>query len=1101
MKYFETGFITKRELYDALKQSSGLSSWNPTLDPTKIQAGIYTAPGCFVLQDDFNGTIDDVSSSAKGTIIYFFEETKRWGIISGEDKNKGVYQTLLALQTAYPTATNGDYALVLATNTFFAWFDNVWNNTGSNVAPDALRSTNNLNDLANKSTSRLNLDVYNKKETKDNVGALLTDTTTIDFTYDNTLNAEKITADVKDNSINNIKIAYNADIATSKIKQATITPTNSIFANNDTQDIINNKAQGQITHLEDLLNTRPVGASNGSVYYLTSQPSAIPNYELLSFSPDNSPIDIESITINSTTIKANRLIGSYISSYDVGATIINGGNWLFNFYGYVSHLNSSRFEIDVYKRDNLTETLLFTCETTDFLQLSQVSPELNVVNVEKTQQDFACNTSDKIVVKIYAKTDRSQDTTITLLHSGTDYASHIHTPLIISHNNLAGLQGGSTNERFHLTQSQLTQIENLQNNLDLKENVANKTTTFSATPSNVKYPTEKLVKDNLDLKENLTNKAITFSAIPADIKYPTEKLVKDNLDLKIDKIAGKGLSTNDYTTAEQTKLAGIQAGATANSTDAYLLSRENHTGSQAISTINNLDNSLTDKFSKTTANEINSLNNKTSIGDNDIILIEDESDNNKKKKTLGLGIYNYISGKLQGLFNTKVGISNNETIDGNKTFSTNITLTAIPTLVNHLARIKDVQDSTATISNKIGQADGIATLGSDGKVPSTQLPAYVDDVLEYDNLASFPATGDTGKIYVAKDTNKVYRWSGSQYVEISASLALGETSSTAYRGDLGKIAYDHSQSTGNPHNTNKADIGLGDVDNTSDANKPISTNTQIALNNKQNLNNNLTKLSNLSFENNQHKTLVINSSGNDIEIKFPIFNLSTTERDALINPATNLIIYNNSDDKLQIKTATSWQNIVVAGTGNVSANLSNINAGEFALFNNSTGTQLAKIDGTASQRRVFSKNSKLIAIYSTTERNAVLDWQNNDIIFNSTTGFLEKYFNSAWNRYTNSTIILDQTEPNVFSGYFTLPNNFQTLISLYSFIGITVTTSINSSTLILFCKSINVGTVYEIGKYDTRYVNITSPSTTSGSNWNFNSDGVSISRIKIEAFN
>jgi hypothetical protein len=96
MKYFDTGFVSKRELYDSLKLSSGLSSWNPALEPTKIQAGVYVAPGCFVLQSDFNGTIDDVSSSSKGTIIYFFDLTKRWGIISGEDKNKGVFQTLLA---------------------------------------------------------------------------------------------------------------------------------------------------------------------------------------------------------------------------------------------------------------------------------------------------------------------------------------------------------------------------------------------------------------------------------------------------------------------------------------------------------------------------------------------------------------------------------------------------------------------------------------------------------------------------------------------------------------------------------------------------------------------------------------------------------------------------------------------------------------------------------------------------------------------------------------------------------------------------------------------------------------------------------------------
>ena len=88
-----------------------------------------------------------------------------------------------------------------------------------------------------------------------------------------------------------------------------------------------------------------------------------------------------------------------------------------------------------------------------------------------------------------------------------------------------------------------------------------------------------------------------------------------------------------------------------------------------------------------------------------------------------------------------------------------------------------------------------------GKIPATQLPSYVDDVLEFANLASFPATGENGKIYIAIDTNLTYRWGGSSYVVMSSSLALGETPSTAYRGDRGKIAYDHSQTTGNIHNT------------------------------------------------------------------------------------------------------------------------------------------------------------------------------------------------------------------------------------------------------------------------------------------------------------
>lgn len=107
-----------------------------------------------------------------------------------------------------------------------------------------------------------------------------------------------------------------------------------------------------------------------------------------------------------------------------------------------------------------------------------------------------------------------------------------------------------------------------------------------------------------------------------------------------------------------------------------------------------------------------------------------------------------------------------------------------------------------------GAANGVATLGSDGKVPAAQLPSYVDDVVECENQAAFPGTGEDGKIYIAKNTNLTYRWSGTQYVEISPSLALGETSSTAYPGDKGKAAYDHSQiKTGNPHGTTAADVG------------------------------------------------------------------------------------------------------------------------------------------------------------------------------------------------------------------------------------------------------------------------------------------------------
>ena len=125
-----------------------------------------------------------------------------------------------------------------------------------------------------------------------------------------------------------------------------------------------------------------------------------------------------------------------------------------------------------------------------------------------------------------------------------------------------------------------------------------------------------------------------------------------------------------------------------------------------------------------------------------------------------------------------------------------------------------------------GVANGVAELDSNGKVLTAQLPSYVDDVLEYSGISDFPTEGETGKIYVDTTTNKTYRWSGSTYIEISESIALGETSSTAYRGDRGKIAYDHSQS---PHAPADAEANVqsdwNETDTTSDAyilNKPAS---------------------------------------------------------------------------------------------------------------------------------------------------------------------------------------------------------------------------------------------------------------------------------------
>lgn len=134
-------------------------------------------------------------------------------------------------------------------------------------------------------------------------------------------------------------------------------------------------------------------------------------------------------------------------------------------------------------------------------------------------------------------------------------------------------------------------------------------------------------------------------------------------------------------------------------------------------------------------------------------------------------------------------------------------------------------------------ADGLLAKADlvNGKVPEGQLPSYVSAVSEHASKSAFPATGQANIIYIAVDTGICYRWGGTQYVIISDTIALGETAQTAYRGDRGKAAYDHSQKTsGNPHKVTKEDVGLGNADNTSDADKPVSEAVRTALNGKSN---------------------------------------------------------------------------------------------------------------------------------------------------------------------------------------------------------------------------------------------------------------------------
>ena len=128
--------------------------------------------------------------------------------------------------------------------------------------------------------------------------------------------------------------------------------------------------------------------------------------------------------------------------------------------------------------------------------------------------------------------------------------------------------------------------------------------------------------------------------------------------------------------------------------------------------------------------------------------------------------------------------------------STGVDSVGVLAVVEEAGYIKEAEVAATYINkDQIGTANGLATLGSDGKVPSSQLPSYVDDVLEYTNKSSFPTTGETGKIYVETSTSKAYRWSGSTYVEIAAATIHKYSSTLSGNGTTKDFTVTHSLNT------------------------------------------------------------------------------------------------------------------------------------------------------------------------------------------------------------------------------------------------------------------------------------------------------------------
>ena len=218
-------------------------------------------------------------------------------------------------------------------------------------------------------------------------------------------------------------------------------------------------------------NTVSVGAGAGVSLFFSNSASGISTYETISQIPDSGAEVDESITVNNNTLAFE----AYSTTAALGRTTIDAGIWKFNVYCYATPSTGlTTIAFNVYKRAaGGSETLLFTATTADIDNAT-----VGLVEVSTVQPAYTILDTDILVVKLDASTTSVVNVDLHFVHSGTSHYSNIETPLVTLHNDLAGLQGGTSGEFYHLTSSEYT---NLSGRIKRSINVISTPTTAGAT--------------------------------------------------------------------------------------------------------------------------------------------------------------------------------------------------------------------------------------------------------------------------------------------------------------------------------------------------------------------------------------------------------------------------------------------------------------------------------------------------------------------------------------------------------------------------------------------------------------------------------------------
>ena len=206
-------------------------------------------------------------------------------------------------------------------------------------------------------------------------------------------------------------------------------------------------------------NTGTVSAGAGVAYFLSDIESDISTYESMDRIPQSTVEVIESKTLNASL--GHVLIDVYASpSTGLLVNQLDGGVWAFNTYSSLSDIAPATYiTTNVYKRNYLgVETSLFTATTPSLLSLTPI------LTIQTTVQPaFVVDPSDRLIFKYYATSDSVTDISINFYHGGSQHYTYVNTPLAVRHNDLAGIQGGFSSERYHMTAAEAVVLGNTTN--------------------------------------------------------------------------------------------------------------------------------------------------------------------------------------------------------------------------------------------------------------------------------------------------------------------------------------------------------------------------------------------------------------------------------------------------------------------------------------------------------------------------------------------------------------------------------------------------------------------------------------------------------------